>query len=253
MKIKFWRGRTLLTAIASTILAIATPLSMTTALEFPQGPSRQPPQSTAGGGTRGNATTMVDGTCDNNSDFLIPLLPIGYEVLKTASPNPTFFLYVPKTKAEKAEFLVLDSQGRDVYVGSFATPAQGSIMKISLPETVSLRVGETYTWQFSLFCDPNQRDLDESITGAIERIELDDEHKARIAAETDPIDQATLYAEQQMWPETLLIALGLRETHPEIWEQLMESVGLKDIASEPIAPCCPPETEETVGSEIEAS
>lgn len=250
MKIKFFCGRGFLSGITSVILAIATPLSVTMALEFPPGPNRQGPKSTAGGGTRGGSSQIIPTACDNTNSSIIALLPVGYKVLKTASPNPTFFLYVPKTQAKTAEFVVLDDQGRDVYVDSFATSSESGIMKISLPETVALEVGETYTWQFSLLCDPDQRDLDESVAGAIERIELDEEQQAKIAAETDPIDQAILYAEQEIWPETLLIALGLRETNPEVWEQLMESVGLGKIASEPLTPCCLDEIEETVGSEI---
>ncbi|MEB3884966.1 DUF928 domain-containing protein [Lyngbya sp. CCY1209] len=259
MKVKFlcWLG--VLSAIAAPLATVAAPPplsrpsvpAMELALEFPPGPNRGSPESTAGGGTRGESDDFrtAKTTCSESASRLTALLPVGYDALKTASPNPTFFLYVPKTEAKTAEFTVVDSRGGDVYVDTFAIPGDGGIVRIELPETVSLEVGQTYIWQFSMLCDPNQRASDESVQGAIERVELDSERQTQIEAETDPLERAQLYAEKQIWPETVAIALELRETNPEVWEQLMESVELTDIASEPMAPCCGTETRETVSSE----
>jgi len=263
MKVKLFCWLGVLTAIAAPLATVATPPplshpfvpAMELALEFPPGPERGSPESTAGGGTRGGPddSRTAETTCSQSPSRLTALLPVGYEVLKTASPHPTFFLYVPKTEAKTAEFTVVDSRGRDVYVDTFAIPGDGGIVQIDLPETVSLEVGQTYIWQFSMLCDPSQRALDESVQGAIERVELDSERQTQIEAETDPVERAELYAEKQIWPETVAIALELRETNPEVWEQLMESVELADIASEPLAPCCGVEIQETVSSEDDES
>lgn len=210
---------------------------MQISLEFPPSPDRGKPNSTAGGGTRGNQQWSQQ-FCTEGDTQLMPLMPTRNNAGTTVDPNPTFFIFVPETTAKIGEFVLINDQNKDVYVSAVNLPSQPGIIQVSLPETVSLSVGEEYTWQFVLKCDIEKASADEYVSGSIQRTELEPNLQTQIEQTQDLLEQAKLYAKERIWQDTLMILAKLRDSNEAEWKQLLESVGLGDLASEPFAPCC---------------
>lgn len=197
---------------------------------FPPTTDRGAPERTAGGGTRGNLCVK------KNETPLTALMPIN-NVGTTASPHPTFFLYVPTTGAKVAEFTLLDEAGEQVYQTTVALTGSPGVIKLGIPENKSLKVGEMYQWEFAIVCDPQDRERDELIWGWSERVELNPALQARIE-QAVPLEQAKLYAKNQIWHETIAILAKVRRSNPAEWEELLKSVELDAIASAPFVDCC---------------
>jgi hypothetical protein len=223
--------------LLATTVSSASPLLSESAiqmsLEFPPAPNRQSAQSSAGGGTR-SGNPEIAKVCSQGDTPLMALMPKDIEVQKTISPRPDFFLFVPQTAAKTFEFILTDITGDDVYVDTLALPETSGILQISLPENVSLEVGQTYRWNITISCDPDNPSAFESIQGDIERIELNDDLKTQIEATHEPLKKAELYAQQRIWQDTLMLMVGLRESNPAEWEQFLQSVGLEAIATAPM-------------------
>lgn len=198
-------------------------------IKFPPASGRGAPARTAGGGTRNGEVKCTEGKIP-----LTALMPTRQNVGITVSPNPTFFVYVPQTTAKKAEFVVVDEEGSDIYVGEFNIPSQAGIVQINLPDTVSLETASYNTWMFSLICNPENRYEDEFVQGLIQRTELSAKDQQNIANANTPLEKAQIYAEAKIWNETLVNLAPVRNSFPESWKQLLESVGLETLVSEPV-------------------
>ena len=169
--------------------------SIEVSLTFPPAAERGAPARTAGGGQRGKCITDINSS-------LTALTPSN-NVVTTISANPTLFWYVPKTTAKFAEFVVLDDQGKKIYLATLALNDTPGVVKLTLPKAVSLETGKEYRWEFALVCDEDDRGGDELVRGQIERTELSSEQKTKLAATTEPLKQAEVYADAKVWQETV--------------------------------------------------
>ncbi|MBD2181941.1 DUF928 domain-containing protein [Planktothrix sp. FACHB-1355] len=215
------------TSLSPQLLA-QMPSEWKVSLEFPPADDRGAPERSAGGGTRG-PSCVESGVLP-----VTALMPTRDNVGTTASTNPTLFFYVPKTIAKSAEFVVVDEQGKEVYLSSFPLAATGGIVKVHIPQSASLQVGKDFVWQFALICDGSDRSKDQFVRGTIRPIELSSDLKQKLQQASSPLEQAKLFAEARIWNETLAIVAELRNTYPTEWEQLLKSVGLEALAAEPI-------------------
>lgn len=211
--------------------------SLNKSLTFPT-PTRTGTLSRTAGGAQRTAAT-----CVNMGTPLTVLAPTN-NVGTTVSGNPSLFWYVPKTQAKSAEFVVVDEEGNDVYLTTLGLSGTPGVVKLTLPDTVTLAPGKAYTWQFALICDPNNRRQDEFVRGNLERTELSAEQKAKLAQSTTPIQKAELYANASVWQDALSILAQLRQEKPNdsavtaAWQDLLKSVQLEAIATEPLVECC---------------
>jgi hypothetical protein len=221
-------------------------------LQFPVDNVGQP-DSTLGGGQRGSSCLEKS---QEEKMPLIGLMPIrnklnwrtrvpGNQTL-TVAANPTFFVYVSETTAKSAEFLLYDDQDKEVYQTTLRLPTVPSsvvpsssvstpgIVKVSLPANVSLETGKNYYWVFALNCMAPDGDLSGTlyVDGWIQRTELSPDLKTKIEQAT-PLEQAQLYAKARIWSETLMLVSQLRSSKPDEWEELLNSVGLTQIAQAP--------------------
>ena len=89
------------------------PLSIIS-LQFPKAVDRGAPKATSGAGTRGKSCLLAN-------EHLIALTPT--QESTTVSANPTFFVYIPKSQAEKGDFVLVDGKGKDVYVSTIDLPS----------------------------------------------------------------------------------------------------------------------------------
>lgn len=194
-------------------------------LEFPPTGGTGAPQRTASGGRRGDFCT-VDGLM--SATALMPENNLG----TTVSETPALFFYIPQTSTKVAELALMDNEGNELFEKTIALPGKSGVMKLDLPPTVKLEENKTYRWEFAIVCDARNRAGDQFIQGTLQRTPLSPELKTKLE-KADPLQQATLYAEARIWHESIAIAAELRRTNPKAWEELLKSVGLGAIASEP--------------------
>jgi len=245
VKRKFWQKLAICVGLLSpTVVSLAAVPSqllaresspMSIALSFPPPPQTQgAPTSTAAGGTRGGG----DNICvKKGTTALMPTWDDGEKTLTTAA-NPTFFVYVPETNGKSAEFLVVDDNWQVVYEKTLQLPSGSGVVQVKLPETAPpLEIGKNYYWQLAILCDGDQGIDDEFVGGTIARTSLPRDLMA-LLEELSPLEQAELYAEQRIWQDALTVMAQSRSGHEKEWKELLKSVGLENISSEPLLDCC---------------
>lgn len=202
-------------------------LESTISLKFPPTEQRGATSSTIGGGARRGDSCIEPGVTP-----LTALMPRD-NVVTTAAANPLLFWYVPKTTAKSAEFVLLDDNQNEIYRTTFALASTPGIVYLRPPASTALKVGKTYQWQFALNCPVESLDDDpviEFIQGQLQRTAVSSELKSKLA-QAQPLEQARLYANARIWPETLMIVAQLRSSYATEWQELLESVGLDDTIS----------------------
>jgi hypothetical protein len=224
-----------------TVSVLMLPLraqSLKISLTFPPPTERGAPARTVGAGQR-----SVEEVCVKGRTPLAALTPSN-NVGTTVSANPTLFWYVSQTKAKSAEFELLDDRGNQVYVTTLALNGTPGVVKLSLPQTVSLQKGKHYDWRFSLVCDPENPGGGPFVQGWLERTELSSAQKNKLARTKDPLKRAEVYAKAGVWQETVAIVAKLHYDRPndskitEAWKELLKSVDLEAIANASVVNCC---------------
>jgi len=155
---------------------------------------------------------------------------------------------MPATLAEGSplpvEFVLTDASGNTLYKSTFKTTGKPGILTIALPTQAGLpplAVGQDYKWSFSIICGSDERSLDLTVGGGIRRVELNPT-LANQLQQASPEKQVQLYAEAEVWQDTLATLAQLRRDYPNDaaiaseWEKLMSAVGLSDIAQESLLP-----------------
>ena len=166
----------------------------------------------------------------------------------TLAERPTFWFYVPYplTSSRLLEFVLQDEKGNDVYQTQFtASGTEPGVVGLQLPPTVDpLEVGKRYRWFFLIYCNPEQPTF---VEGWVERVELNPTLKNQLDQATTPQQKAALYAEAGVWFEALTTLAELRRQKPNDqalnaqWLELLQSVDLEAIATEPVTSVLNPE------------
>jgi hypothetical protein len=184
------------------------------------------PSNRISGGSRGS--------CLAGNHSLVALVP-EENVSLTASASPKLFFYVPATNSPRQlEFVLRNQNDELVYEAFVDTNNQSGIIPINLPKSVKsdlLEANQDYHWYLSMICNPQRRSQDLVVEGWIRRIEL----KASLAEQLrqcDPVEQAMLYNQNGIWYDAL--AALAEEQQSSKWSELLASVGLGDLAQEPI-------------------
>ena len=196
------------------------------------------PSRTVGGATRGNS-------CGNSQEIsalpltaLVPSLPENNNWAVTVAANPEFFVYVPKSSARKAEFVLKDEAYNDVYRTNFPISGQAEIIEVRLPKNTALQVGKNYSWYFTIFCNPIDRSQNAFIHSWSVRTELNPALDAQIK-QAAPIERYKLYAQNGIWHEAVAtLAAELRKNPDDSalvaeWKKLLQSAGIKNLVDAP--------------------
>ena len=223
---------TLLITSALPTQLLAQPLPMKISLEFPSGDSRGTPKSTLGGGRRGHSCL----TRDKKKASLTALMPNRSNKSLTVSATPEFYFYVPTSTATTGEFVIRSGE-EDGFETTFQVPSKSGIVKLQLPSQFPLKKGLTYKWYFAVICDDLDRSADEYTEGIIERTAISKSSNEALQQAT-PLKQAKIYAQYNIWSETLTNIAQLRIQKPNEWKELLKSVGLEEIAEEQLVDCC---------------
>ncbi len=190
-------------------------------------PNRGAPKTTAGGATR-------SGSCISEKTPLTVLVP-STKLGLTTEARPTFFLYLPKTKAQSAEFTLKDSNEEDVYRTMIPLSSKTGVVSFQLPANApELKLDTNYQWFFSIVCQPSDRLRDSFAAAWIQRIAPD---KSLVTAlkQATPRQRPNVYAQAGIWQDTLATLAELRRVRPTDstlaieWERLLKSVGLGEI------------------------
>jgi len=174
---------------------------------------------------------------------LVPKNKIG----RTVSDYPTFFFYLPPTEAELAEFILNDESGNQIYKQDVTISNLSGVIGVSIPANQNLpplEVGKSYTWNFTVICDSQDRAIDQIESGTVRRVELSEDIRRQLD-QADPRQKTVIYAENGIWQDALSTLAAIRRANPNDaelaadWESLLDSATLGEVAKEPIVPTQP--------------
>lgn len=202
------------------------------------------PRTTAGGATRSGTYCVAEKT------GLTALVPPS-KISLTTQARPTFFLYLPKTTAQVAEFTLKDANEEDVYRTTIPLTGQSGLVSFQLPSTApTLEVGKDYQWFFNVVCQPSDRLRDDFVTAWMRRVQPE-ESLVNALKNASARQRPNVYAQAGIWQDTLTTLTELRRIRPNDstlsleWNNLLRSVGLSQI---PQAASGPPIGQLTMGS-----
>lgn len=232
-------------------------LAQTSSIKFPPAPKTGSPSSTIGGGRRlledlpndlrgvREGTTNVEPNpprvcVQPDAKPLTALLPkaLGYDGGTTSLANPTLYFYLPQSTARQLEFVLVDANNNKLFAAVYAISGQAGIFQLSLPDNVSLEKGQDYGWELALICNPQTRKSDKYVQGKLQRRVLSADLQAQIDRQPLPLEKAKLYAQAQIWQETLSTLAQSYRSHPQAWKDLLTSAGLGEFAQAPFLNCC---------------
>lgn len=199
------------------------------------------PGNRVGGGKRGclDVETQSPVSMPKRLTALVPVYPQSELVLGfTTKEHPSFLFYVPYASPILARFVVQDEPGKTVYETSVNLSETPGIVKISMPSTgAPLEMGKRYYWIFVLDCKIEETGIFTS--GWIQRESLDSALNTQLET-TTPQQRVALYAANGFWYEAIEDAAELHRTNSSrrYWGNMLRSVGLEELISEPIAECC---------------
>ncbi|MCT0254290.1 MULTISPECIES: DUF928 domain-containing protein [unclassified Synechocystis] len=202
-----------------------TPEETLVSLKFPQAGDRGTTQSSGGGGTRG-------GSCFTQANTNLRIVAPGQDTF-TATATPSLFVYVPANRGVEGEFVLVDGDGALIHEQAVTVPEGETILAIAVPTDIALEPGGEYAWAFAVNCTIDNQVVGSAVEAGLVRQELSVEITEQIEETNEPLAKASLYANQGIWQDTLMIVASLPEQRDELVE-LFDSVGLGQFSDVPI-------------------
>lgn len=202
-------------------------------------PSREAPQRTTGGGSRDEGQCFSKASSKTNS-AIAPLIP-HTQLGLTIEARPTIFVYISKNSAREAFFSIQDENDNHHYQMNVKLPRHEGIIGIQLPaDAPPLQVGKNYKWSLVTICGEALEPDNPEATGWVHRVNLDDSLAALNSSDSSSLKTVVELAQTGVWYDTLSMLAQLRQGNPDDrilaahWEELLSSVGLSAISTEPI-------------------
>jgi hypothetical protein len=190
------------------VIILAMPLSVSAA--DANGPVYQPPKRGApggrvGGGTRGTQREV----------FVLSVLAPDHSGF-TTSEQPSLYWFISKETSLPVEVTVMDPQGvQPILETRLPAPVTAGVHRIRLSDfNVHLAPGAAYRWFVSVVPDADRRSKDITAGGAIERVEMPEGLKAKVA-QAAKSDLPSVYAEAGIWYDTVTAISELIEAAPQ--------------------------------------
>lgn len=205
-------------------------------------PSIGKPGRREGGGTRG---PCVKNAPNYKLTSLVPANSFG----TTLAEYPTFLFYVPPIQEEEKpqlEFALNAENGQVIYKTNFPVARSPGIVSVSLPASANLprlEENKNYKWSFTLICnpqDPSDKSGNSWVEGSIRRVQLSPTVAQQLEGVSSPRGKVIAYSAAGIWFDALSTLAELRRATPsdpileKDWKDLLQSVGLETIASEPL-------------------
>ena len=203
---------------------------------FTPDPDRGAPQQAAGGASRANTYGTIASATGLQS--MLALMPESFYGT-TLEARPTILVYVPASYAQEGVFSLKDEAKNLVYQMTVPVSSEGGVMAVTLPESApALEVGQNYQWFFALKLDGALTPASPFVDGWVQRVAPSREQSLAFA-QTDPITRIAALGAQGIWYDTAaeLAALQADQSDDLIaghWQELLESVGLADVAAAPM-------------------
>ncbi len=237
-------------SIFSTIPPMALGLSfMATSVEaFPayKPKPRGIPSVRVSGGTRSpNETSCID---DAQSPMLTSVFPnddLGY----TTDSYPAFHWYMPSNNASHVEFHLYEVVNEDdgiyqpIYQTAFLPSSTAGIATLQLAQTTGLAPLSSdnyYYWSVEVYCADDSTAA--MMAEGFVQLLTPDPGLATELANSDGISRAAIAAENGLWFDTTRALTDHLKTQPNdrlaiaSWQNLLESIGLENIAEAPLLP-----------------
>ncbi|MEH2411453.1 MAG: DUF928 domain-containing protein [Nostoc sp.] len=164
----------------------------------------------------------------------------------TVAENPTFWFYVPQLPEtmHSGEFVLQVLSGKDVqnvYRTPLTLSGKPGIISITPPAQPQyyLKADKKYHWYFHVYCgDPEKTSDNFYVDGFVQRQVLTQALYNQL--KTAKPKEYIAYSANNIWYDALTNLGQLRRTNPQNatinkdWVDLLNAVGLQDIAKEPI-------------------
>lgn len=206
-------------------------------------PAIEPSRNLRGGAARGQCGVGANAV---QMRALLPQTNLGLTTLD----KPTFFFHVSPTAVKEAKFLLLNAKGDTIiYEKTFPLNQTGGILSFTLPADADvLEIGEEYTWELSVLCDPYDHKGNPNVQGSIKRMKPSSRFTRELANAPNR-DRVLLYAEGDpnggvggFWYDAIKTLADLRSANPNDptlisdWKELLDSAGLNAVAQERLLP-----------------
>jgi hypothetical protein len=168
-------------------------------------PKRGAPGGRVGGGTRGTQREV----------FVLSVLAPDHSGL-TTSEQPSLYWFISSSTSLPVELTVMDPQGvQPILETRLQAPVAAGVHRIRLSDyNVRLAPGAAYRWFVSVVPDADRRSKDITAGGAIERVEMPEGLKAKVA-NAPKSDLPSLYGEAGLWYDTVAAISELIEAAPQ--------------------------------------
>ncbi|MEL6815793.1 MAG: DUF928 domain-containing protein, partial [Cyanobacteria bacterium J06598_3] len=156
----------------------------------------------------------------------------------TLEARPTILVYVPASNAQEAVFSLKDEAKEMVFQMTVAVPAQGGVIAVEMPESApELAVDANYQWYVAIKLDNELSPASPFVDGWVKRIAPSLELADALGGEG--IADIEALGANGVWYDTaaqlaLLNSAQADEAIAGHWFELLESVGLEEVATVPI-------------------
>ncbi|HXV80987.1 MAG TPA: DUF928 domain-containing protein [Candidatus Binatia bacterium] len=189
-------------------------------------PQRGAPGGRVGGGTRGTQREV----------FVLSVLAPDHSGF-TTKEQPSLYWFISNPTSLPVEITVMDPKGVEPILETrLPSPVKAGVNRIRLSDfDVRLAPGGAYRWFVSVVPDSDRRSKDIMAGGAIERVEMPEGLKAKLA-QAEKSELPSIYAEAGIWYDTVAAISELIEAAPQdqaLRDQrtaLLKQVGLTGIA-----------------------
>jgi hypothetical protein len=184
-------------------------------------PSRGAPGGRIGGGTRGGGNIFVLSVlAPDHSGF-------------TTSEQPSLYWFISKPTSLPVEVTLMDPQGvKPILETQLPSPTKAGIQRVRLADyNIHLAPGAAYRWFVAVVPDAERRSKDILAGGAVERVDLQEDVKAKLAKASDK-EVPFVYAQAGLWYDALNSISDLIDAAPQNQElqnqrtALLKQVGL---------------------------
>lgn len=168
-------------------------------------PKRGAPGGRVGGGTRGVQREV----------FVLSVLAPDHTGL-TVSEQPFLYWFISKPTSFPVELTVMDAQGiQPILETRVPSPVQAGVHRVRLADyDIRLSSGAAYRWYVAVVPDPDRRSKDILAGGTIERVEVPEGIKSKLAQAGNE-GLPFLYAEAGLWYDALMAISDLIEAAPQ--------------------------------------
>jgi hypothetical protein len=182
-------------------------------------------------------------------ESLAALVPVtnGVVLGKTVSDRPAFWFYLPQPLTEQTpiEFVIQDAADNEVYSTRQTAPnTKPGLIRLQVPaDAQALKIGQSYTWTLSVYCDPDKPSSAVFVQGMIQRTTSDEISQNRFKM-LSPLEQTRLYAANDIWFDAFNTLATLYSQQPNdrqlnsIWQTLLKQADLADLTTAPFSACC---------------